>query len=103
MTFPPGASVPARGMFHKVWTIRNDGSEAWPEGCVLIHVGGDLLGFDAGSRVAVSSVAPGQETQVVVPLVAPELPGRYVGYWRLVKADGKRFGQRLCCDVLVQQ
>ena len=28
-------------------------------------------------------------------MVAPDQPGRYVGFWRLVSADGRKFGQRV--------
>jgi hypothetical protein len=98
-TCPPGTQVALGRPFHKVWMLRNDGAEQWPAGCRLEHVGGDLLGCEGS--VAVPSAAPGQEVSVAVGLSAPAAPGRYVGYWRVVGADGKRFGQRIACDVVV--
>ena len=98
-TVPPGSEVTVNVPFTKSWVIRNDGSIPWDTGCKLIHVGGDTIGYS--SPVSVASVAPNDEVTVSIPLVAPSRPGRYVGYWRMLDGDGKRFGQRMCCDILV--
>lgn len=49
----------------------------------------------APDSVPVPTAAPGEEVLISVPMVAPTLPGKYVGYWRLVTAEGKKFGQRV--------
>lgn len=35
------------------------------------------------------------ELDVKVDFVAPELPGRYISYWRMASSDGAKFGQRV--------
>lgn len=37
-----------------------------------------------------------------VDLVAPILPGRYVGFYRLCGPDGRRFGSRIWADLSSQ-
>jgi hypothetical protein len=45
-------------------------------------------------------LAPDDEVEVSVDLVAPERPGRYVSHWRLVAPAGPKFGHRVW--VLIQ-
>lgn len=35
------------------------------------------------------------ELDVKVDFVAPELPGRYISYWRMASSNGAKFGQRV--------
>eukprot|EP00698_Gefionella_okellyi_P022522 TRINITY_DN7482_c0_g1_i1.p1 TRINITY_DN7482_c0_g1~~TRINITY_DN7482_c0_g1_i1.p1 ORF type:complete len:722 (-),score=233.51 TRINITY_DN7482_c0_g1_i1:107-2272(-) len=97
-TIPAGTVLSANSQFVKVWRLRNDGSQGWGDAVKLIHVGGDALGGAAGA--AVHNVQPGETVDIQISLTAPALPGRYIGYWRLA-AGGKRFGQRIACDVMV--
>lgn len=102
-----GTEVAPTESFVKIWKLRNDGTEAWPETAALIHVGGDPLGSDR-RPVVVGAVAPGAEVDVSVDCISPERPGRYVGFWRL-SANGKdcgfrnggRFGQRIWAQIQV--
>jgi len=88
--------------FVKTWRFRNEGQLPWPEGCRLTFIStqGDRMG--APDYVDVKSIVPGEEIDVSVNLVAPTKPGRYVGYWRMADANGKKYGQRVRClvDVL---
>lgn len=88
--------------FTKIWTVRNDGTDEWPEGVKLQCVGGDDL--QAPHRVKLQhdgKVAPGEEVQLAVDLVAPQRAGRYIANFRLVSPSGKRFGQRIWCTLHV--
>jgi len=38
-----------------------------------------------------------------VPLVAPVLPGKYCAFFRFVHGDNQRFGQKVWCDILVEE
>jgi next-to-BRCA1 protein 1 len=91
--FLPGQS------FVKIWKMRNEGPVAWPESTRLIFVGGDK--FSNVDAVPVPPVEPNGEIDIAVDMQAPSKPGRYVSYWRLVAADGLRFGQRVWADILV--
>ena len=77
--FPPGAE------FVKSWRVRNDGSTAWPEETSLRFVAGDRLApLDVAKTVPVGAVQPGDEVDLHGgDMKAPEVPGKYVSYWRL--------------------
>ncbi|CAK9210331.1 unnamed protein product, partial [Sphagnum troendelagicum] len=97
----PGAS------FTKIWRLRNSGSLPWPKECRLVYVGGDEeLGGSVDDETSLllelpeQGLAPQEEVNVSVDLVAPMQPGRYVSYLRLVApspppSEGQRFGHRL--------
>lgn len=51
----------------------------------------------------VLSAAVGDTVDLVVNIKAPSEPGRYVGYWRLMGPNGKRFGHRFWIDISTQQ
>lgn len=85
--------------FIKTWRMRNEGSTSWAENTVLAFVGGDQLG--APESVPVSIVAAGEEVDISVSMVAPNVPGRYVSYWRLCAPEGIRFGHRVWVDIQV--
>jgi len=36
-------------------------------------------------------------------MVAPELPGKYCAFFRFVHNDKDRFGQKVWCDILVEE
>lgn len=86
--------------FTKVWRMRNEGSSAWSENTILAFVGGDQLG--APEAVVVPPIVAGEETDISVEMVAPNVPGRYVSYWRLCTPEGQRFGHRVWVDVIVR-
>jgi len=88
--------------FTKIWTVRNDGANEWPEDVKLQCVGGDDL--QAPHRVKLQhhgKVALGSEVQLAVDLVAPQRAGRYIAYFRLITPSGKKFGQRIWCTLNV--
>jgi len=94
------ATVVTGSTHTKGWRIQNPGPVDWPEGCMLVSVGGDLLGGPALGIPLPVAVA-GSEIEVTFDLVAPSTPGRYVGYWRSVTPAGVRFGHRIWVDVVV--
>ncbi|KAI0033815.1 hypothetical protein K488DRAFT_39315, partial [Vararia minispora EC-137] len=90
--FPPGAE------FVKSWAMRNDGSSPWPDTTELVFVAGDRLQVDGahGDRFKVGSVYPGETVDVWTgEMKAPELPGKYISYWRLSDGFGNRFGHSI--------
>ena len=92
--FPPGAE------FVKGWSIRNDGNDTWPEATCVTFVAGDRMpAFDnAPLSYHVGAVEPGSAIDVYAnDMKAPDIPGKYVGYWRL--SDGREpFGQSIWCE-----
>nr|GMC69933.1 protein NBR1 homolog [Ipomoea batatas]GMC75642.1 protein NBR1 homolog [Ipomoea batatas] len=88
--------------FTKIWRMRNNGNFVWPQGTQLVWIGGDRLS-DAISvelEITAAGLPVEQELDVAVDFVAPNLPGRYVSYWRMATPSGQKFGQRVW--VLIQ-
>jgi len=89
--------------FTKIWRLKNTGEVPWPPGTQILFVGGDQM--SSALTVPLSRqgpVAPGEEVDVTVDLVAPQEHGRYVGYWRLTGPMGrKKWGQRVWTHIHV--
>lgn len=88
--------------FTKIWRMRNNGTVSWPHGSQLQWIGGDLLSTSRSAHVEipVDGLPVDNELDVAVDFTAPELPGRYVSYWRMASPSGQKFGQRVW--VLIQ-
>jgi len=98
--FPPGAE------FVKSWRMVNQGMSSWPESTELVFVAGDRLGpFGSAPRaVKVGAVKAGEEVEIAAgEMKAPEIPGRYVSYWRLSDGEGKQFGHSIWVDIIVAE
>lgn len=63
-------------------------------------VGGEPMGGPP-EGIPLPPLAAGSDVDVSFQLVAPQKPGRVIGYWRAVSPDGTRFGHRLWVDVVV--
>jgi hypothetical protein len=96
--FPPGAE------FVKSWRMRNDGPGSWPDETELVFVAGDKLVIDRTERFKVGSVSPGEEVDVWTgEMKAPDIPGKYITYWRLSDNSGRRFGHSIWVDICVAE
>jgi next-to-BRCA1 protein 1 len=99
--FPPGAE------FIKSWKMKNDGAKDWPSRTQLAFVGGNRLAAfkDAPSIYEVGKVGPGETVDVWAgDLKAPEEPGTYNSFWRLLdNGTGHFFGHRLWVTIEVVQ
>ena len=95
--------------------MRNTGDKPWPAGTRLQFIGGDVTPFtlggaagaaasaDAGwSDAAVVPVAqPGQIINLALDIQVPLQLGRFRGTFRLITAEGVRFGPRIWIDLEV--
>lgn len=88
--------------FTKVWRMRNNGNIVWPQGTQLVWIGGDRFSDAISVELQITSagLAVDHDLDVAVDFTAPELPGRYISYWRLALPSGEKFGQRVW--VLIQ-
>jgi len=98
-SYPDDAEVPAGTQFVKSWRIRNVGSMKWPEGSYFLQIdrANDL---SAPERTLVTSANPNEEVTVSVTMNSPKLAGRYQTYFKLCTPYGKKFGQRIRCQIL---
>lgn len=88
--------------FTKIWRMRNNGSIIWPQGSQLHWIGGDRISntFSVDVEIPADGLPVDNELDVAVDFTAPELPGRYISYWRMTAPGGQKFGQRVW--VLIQ-
>ncbi|KAK6153267.1 hypothetical protein DH2020_012906 [Rehmannia glutinosa] len=88
--------------FTKIWCMRNNGTVAWPQKTQLVWIGGDKLSNELSVEVQIpaAGLMINQELEVAVEFISPELPGRYISYWRMASPSGQKFGQRVW--VLIQ-
>jgi hypothetical protein len=95
VTLADGCVVRPGELLNKTWRVRNSGSERWPPGTRISHVGGDSFGGPLNG-VEVPLAAPGEAVNVSVPLVMPYQPGRYTSYWRMMTPHptSAKFGHR---------
>lgn len=88
--------------FTKIWRMRNNGTLPWNRGLLLLWIGGDRFSpsDSVEIEIPINGVNPGKEVDIAVDFIAPELPGRYISYWRMAEPSGHKFGQRVW--VLIQ-
>ncbi|GMI75622.1 Arabidopsis thaliana next to BRCA1 gene 1, next to BRCA1 gene 1 [Hibiscus trionum] len=83
--------------FTKIWRMRNNGTLPWYRGMQLVWIGGDKLtnAISVDIEIPAEGVPLDGELDIAVDFTAPELPGRYVSYWRMASETGIKFGQRV--------
>ena len=85
--------------FSHTWRLMNNGKEKWNENVSVRCVGGDAMKGSEMS-VPVACIGPNQVVDATIQLSAPEVPGRYICYFRLHQQN-ERFGDRIWIDVTV--
>ncbi|XVF08422.1 hypothetical protein REPUB_Repub07fG0002400 [Reevesia pubescens] len=83
--------------FTKIWRMRNNGTLPWSRGMQLVWIGGDNLSnaMSVDMEIPDDGVPVDGELDISVDFTAPQLPGRYVSYWRMASQSGIKFGQRV--------
>lgn len=111
-----GTRLPPNHVFQQTWVLRNDGEHAWPANCCVKFVGGDYMGHvDSNQPAGISELVsasesticylplqPGMQFSFTVLLRTPAREGKFTSYWRLASKDGLKFGDRLWCDIKVE-
>jgi uncharacterized membrane protein len=96
-TMSPGQS------FTVTFRLRNSGTTTWTPGAsghTLNFVSGNQMG--APSYVALSSsVSPGSEVNINIPMTAPSTTGTYTGYWRMNNPSRVFFGDQVYVQIVV--
>jgi hypothetical protein len=92
VSIPDGTEVAPGQEFSKTWRLKNSGSCTWTSAYSLVFVSGEAMGAPASKQLTTGTVAPGEEFDVTVNLVAPIDPGTYRGEFKLRNTDGAVFG-----------
>jgi hypothetical protein len=102
VNLPDRCAVPPNTVLVKTWKMTNTGTEMWPEGVKLVFVKGnhELL-LNAQEEFPVKRAAAGETCDISVVLTTPANPGRVTAYFRLMTAEGEKFGHRVWADFIV--
>ena len=90
-TIPDCSQMEPAQEFTKTWGLANSGATTWTQSYGLAPLSGGPASEDLGSPGFVplpSSVAPGEEVQISVDLLAPAAEGAYTLTYGLRAADG---------------
>jgi len=90
VTIPDGSVIAPGAAFVKTWKLQNAGTTTWTTSYSLVFISGDQMGTIASVPLT-QSVAPGQQVDVSVNMVAPTNQGTYQGYWKLKNGTGQLF------------
>lgn len=99
VTLLDGSIVSAGELIDKTWRIQNTGTCLWRDGYRLEQMDGDELGMVAS--VLVADTAPGESTDVAVPMFAPKAAGEYRSVWQMVNPRGEAFGAPVEINIVV--
>jgi hypothetical protein len=100
ITLPDGSVVSPGQALVKTWRVRNSGTSTWGSGYQLAFVGGDRMGAPDSVNLP-RSVAPGEEVDISVNMMAPSTGGSYQGNWQMRNAQGVYFGDRMWVRISV--
>jgi Tol biopolymer transport system component len=89
VAIPPGTRFATPQTFSKVWRVKNNGTCAWtPTEYTVRFVEGEQMGGSTPIIVP-GAIQPGATVDLVIPQVAPEVPGRHFAHWQLFNGDGQ--------------
>jgi hypothetical protein len=91
-TYPDGTNFNINTNFNKSWRLRNGGTCTWNTGYRIAFMSGNGMSGPA-SKHFTTNVAPGETTDLILPLKAPGTAGSYSGYWGLYGDDNLYFGK----------
>jgi hypothetical protein len=91
VSIPDGTNIKTGAAFTKTWRLKNNGSCTWTSSYQLIFDKGDQMSGPL-TQPLLGNVAPGQEVDISVNLIAPAAAGTYKGYWQLRDQNGVLFG-----------
>lgn len=77
------------------------GTMQWPGGCFLAFINGCKMGTQ--DRVPVDALMPGEQADVSVALLSPQVSGIYQGQWRMCTNTGQYFGDIIWCIISVSE
>ena len=91
VTVPDGTRYDPGATFKKTWRLRNIGTCTWTTSYTMVFDSGERMGTTT-SVPFTSSIAPGQNIDLSVDMIAPSAAGHYIGYWKFKNAAGVLFG-----------
>jgi len=90
VTVPDHTIIERGETFTKTWLVRNSGKCTWTPAYQLKLDGGNPVSWTQSSPIAIT--AAGDETEISVDIVSPEIAGIYQAWWQLTDEMGEPFG-----------
>jgi hypothetical protein len=78
--------------FIKTWTLRNAGTCTWTKDYRLVFESGEAMTNSTSVPFVINEVKPGESVTLSVNMVAPDVEGEHVGFWKLANTAGFHFG-----------
>lgn len=91
VTVPDNSVMLPGSDFTKTWRLENIGTCNWTSGYDLVWVDGERMGAPRSVPLP-ETVRPGEEVNLSVNMVAPNVPGTYRSHWMLRSVTGEVFG-----------
>jgi Ig-like domain-containing protein len=101
VTVPDNTVMQPGEHFTKTWRVKNTGTCAWTTAYSLVY-GGYSDRLSGQTTALTADVAPGQEGDVSIDLVAPNNAGTYFSAWRLANSQDFPFGEFLYVQIIVR-
>ena len=100
VTIPDGTVIASGAAFVKTWRLQNAGTTTWSTSYTLDFISGEKMGTITSVPLS-QSVAPGQQVDVSVNMVAPTASGSYQGFWKMKNASGQFFNDSVYVMITV--
>lgn len=91
ITIPDGTQMSPNQNFTKTWRLQNSGSCTWTTAYQIVFANGDAMGAPAAFNLP-SNIAPNQQVDISVNLIAPSSAGTYKGNFLIRNSFGTTFG-----------
>lgn len=91
-TIPDGTMIQPGKAFIKSWRVKNTGTCTWNPNYMLVFARGSRMSGPQSINLG-GYVKPGEKSDLVIDLKAPDSAGTYTGYWKLQADDGYKFAQ----------
>jgi hypothetical protein len=99
LRFDPDDILPPDTPFITYVALSNNGNCTWPEDLLLEFVSGEQM--SASDAVPITSIAPEQSIQVVLPMTSPTELNSYESRWEVRQPDGQALGSAIIIRLTV--
>lgn len=92
VTIPDDTTFLVEKPFTKTWRLKNVGTCTWTAGYKLVFDSGERMSGPETQPLTAVAVAPGEEVDVSVNMIAPAVAGMYKSNWKIKDEKGEVFG-----------
>lgn len=97
-SLPDGSVISPTHNFTQTYTFKNTGTTTLRSNYKLYFDGGSQMNAPYSINLS-SSVYPGQEFQLSIPMTVPSTPGIYTNYWQIKDSLGNKLGPQVSTQI----